>query len=510
MPPWSLRDQTCIAGIGTTDYGVFPDTDAYGLGFAALQRAVDDCGIRFDEIDGLIVNRISSYERFASMAGLNPQFCLHTPGEGRFSGASLMLAAQAIATGNAEVVALVYGNDGKSAGVRYGGEPGPWVPAGFTSPGAIHAMMFQRHMDQYGTRSEDLAHISVAFRRHAGHNPGAVMQKPITVEDHQASRFICEPLHLFDYCLINDGGVAWIMTTPERARDLKKPPVLVSGFARRDSFDDASLPRADYWYTALHDIASKVYERAGIARDELDGLMLYDNFTPSVLFLLEGLGFCKPGEGGDFVRDGTLALGQGRWPTNTSGGHLSESYMQGWALVAEAVRQCRREAGDRQIPDCNSVLYACAANIACAAILQEGRLMATDPPQPRRDPISKTFWEACDEHRLIAQRCEQTGRFWLPPSPLSPYAHSDAWTWEALAGTGTIETWAVMHQRYFPDFPETIPYNVIQVRLDEGPAWISNLIDTERDPEQGLRVAVRFVDYGEGDGRWSFPKFVLA
>jgi acetyl-CoA acetyltransferase len=370
MPDWSLRDRTCIAGIGTTAYGVFPETDDYGLGLEALRGAVADCGIGFDEIDGLIVNRIPSYERFAEMAGLRPQFCLHTVGEGRFSGVSLMLAAQAIATGNAEVVALVYGNNGKSAGMRYGGEAGPWAPAGFTSPGAIHAMMFQRHMAAYGTRSEDLAHVAVAFREHATRNPAAVMRDPIGVADHQRSRFVCEPLHLFDYCLINDGGVAWIMTTPERARDLAKPPVLVSGFARRDSFDDASFPRTDYWYPALSDIASKVYERAGIAREELDGLMLYDNFTPTVLFTLEGLGFCRPGESGEFVRDGALALGRGRWPTNTNGGHLSESYMQGWGLIAEAVRQCRGEAGERQISDCRSVLYACAANIATSVIFR--------------------------------------------------------------------------------------------------------------------------------------------
>ena len=370
MPTWSMRDRTCIAGVGTTEYGVFPETDAYGLGFEALRRAVDDCGIAFEEIDGLVVNRIASYERCAEMAGLRPRFCVPTPGEGRFSGGSLMLAAQAIATGNAHVVALVYGNNGKSSGERYGGEAGPWTPAGFTSPGAIHAMMYRRHMDEYGSTSEDLAHISVAFRKHAALNPGAVMKKPITVEDHQSSRFICEPLHLFDYCLINDGGVAWIMTTPERARDLAKPPVLVSGFARRDSFDQASFPRSDFWRPALEDIASVVYQRAGIARDELDGLMLYDNFTPAVLFMLEGLGFCKPGEGGAFVRDGTLELGRGRWPTNTSGGHLSESYMQGWALIVEAVRQCRGEAGARQIPDCRAVQYACAANIASSVIFR--------------------------------------------------------------------------------------------------------------------------------------------
>lgn len=134
--------------------------------------------------------------------------------------------------------------------------------------------------------------------------------------------------------------------------------------------------------------------------------------------------------------------------------------------------------------------------------------MPADPPQPRRDRWNTPFWAACDEHRLIAQRCARTGRFWLPPGPLSPYAHSRDWSWEPLTGTGTIETWAQMHQRYFADFPETLPYNVVQVRFDEGPAWISNLIETDREPRQGMRVAVRFVDFGGGDTRWSYPKFV--
>ena len=367
---WPLRDRAAIVGVGTTEYGVFPETDEYGLGFQALGRALGDCGLDYGDVDGLVVNRIASYERFAEMAGLRPRFCVPTPGEGRFAAVSLMLAVQAVATGNADVVACVYGNDGKSRGARYGGEPGPWVPFGFTSPGAVHAMMFRRHMLQYGTKSEDLAHISVAFRKHAALNPAAVMTKPITVEDHQSSRFICDPLHLFDYCLINDGGVAWIVTSPERARDLPHAPVLVGGFDRRDSFDAAAFPRDDYWYPALADIAANVYERAGIDREEVDGLMLYDNFSAAVLFLLEGLGFCKPGEGGAFVRDGTLELGRGRWPTNTSGGHLSESYMQGWALIAEAVRQCRGECGPRQIPDCRVVQYACAANIAASILFR--------------------------------------------------------------------------------------------------------------------------------------------
>jgi len=370
MADWAMRDKACIVGVGTTDYGNFPETDAYGLGVAALNKALEDSGLGYGDIDGLITNRIA-YERFAEIVDVKPQFMMQTEMHGRFSAVSLMLAAQALATGAANVVALVYGNNGRSAQMTYGGGAGLWSPWGFTSPGANHAMMFRRHMAQFGTTSEDLAHISVAFRHHATMNPQAVMRKPITVEDHQNSRFICDPLHLLDYCLINDGGVAWIMTTPERAKDLRKPPVYVSGYARQDDFSTASVPPDDYWYPSLQKVASQVYGRAGVTRDDIDGLMIYDNFTPTVLFALEGMGFCPQGEGGAFVRDGTLQLGTGRWPTNTSGGHLSESYMQGWALIAETVRQLRGECGDRQIPDCEVLQYICATNISSSIILRK-------------------------------------------------------------------------------------------------------------------------------------------
>lgn len=360
-----------MVGVGTTDYGSFPDNDSYGLGAEALRLAADDAGISIDEIDGLIVNRIPSYERFAEIMRINPQYCHLTEMPGRFSGVSMMMAAQALATGAAKVVALVYGNNGRSVRMKYGGGDSEWAPWGFTSPGATHAMMFRQHMEEYGTTSEDLAHIATAFRKHASLNPAAVRRDPITIEDHQNSRFICDPLRLLDYCQINDGGVAWIMTTADRAKDMRQTPVYLSGYARQDNFTHASLPNTEYWRPELQKVAQETYSRAGIAQDEVDGLMIYDNFSPTVLFSLEGMGFCEPGEGGQFVRDGMLELGRGRWPTNTSGGHLSESYMQGWALIAEAVRQVRGECGPRQIPDCDVVQYICATNITLSAIFRK-------------------------------------------------------------------------------------------------------------------------------------------
>jgi len=365
-----MRDKICFVGVGTTQYGSFPDNDSYGLGAEALSLAVEDAGISYDDIDGMIVNRIPSYERFAEIARINPRYCLLTEMPGRFSAVSMMLAADALLSGSANVVALVYGNNGRSVRMNYGGGDGHWAPWGFTSPGAIHGMMYRNHMERFGTTSEDLAHIAVAFRKHAQLNPVAMRRDDMTIEDHQNSRLICDPLHMFDYCQINDGGVAWIMTTTERALDMKQKPVYLSGFARQDNFTHAAVPNLEYWYPELQKVSSQVYQRAGIDRDAVKGLGIYDNFTPTVLFSLDGMGFCKQGEGGQFVRNGTLELGRGRWPTNTSGGHLSDSYMQGWAIIAEMVRQVRGEGGDRQIPDCDVMQYICSTNIAMSAIFR--------------------------------------------------------------------------------------------------------------------------------------------
>lgn len=371
MDARAMRDQICMVGVGNTSYGNFPETDSYGLGIEALNKALDDAGLTIDDIDGTIINRIPSYERFSEMAGLkNQRFSLQLQSSGRMSAVSVMAAAAALASGQAKCIALVYGNNGRSVRQTYGGaEDAIWAPWGFTSPGARHAMMFRRHMELYGTTSRQLAHISTAFRDHAALNPDAVMRKPFSIEDHQASRFITEPLRLLDYCLINDGGVALIMTTADRAKDMKKKPVYITAMGRQDDYVDSTYFTAndDLWYSPLNRIAGHIYDDADIKRSDVDALMIYDNFTPTVVFSLEGMGFCGRGEGGPFVAEGHLRLGSDL-PTNTSGGHLSESYMQGWALIGEAVRQARGECGERQVKDCRIVQYICATTI-CASII---------------------------------------------------------------------------------------------------------------------------------------------
>jgi acetyl-CoA acetyltransferase len=370
-----IRNQVAVAGVGHTTYGKLPEYNPYDLGMIALDAALEDAGLTTADIDGLVVCRIPDYQLFAQTAGLDVRFGMVTPGQGRMSGPTIQLGAMAIASGVANTVALVYGNDGRSAGAKYGGPGdryggggvGPWLPYGMTSPGAAHAVMFQRHMHVYGTTSEQLAAVPVAFRKHAILNPEAVMRTPMTIADHQQSRFIAEPLHLFDYCLINDGGVAIILTTAERARDGRQKPVYLRGIAQGADLPDSLVPPDDFWHAAMRECATSVYEMAGVGRDDLDALMIYDNFSPTVLFSLEGFGFCKPGESGDWVQGGRIELG-GEYPTNTDGGHLSNSYMQGWALNVEAVRQVRGTCGPRQVEDARLVQFMCAAPLVSSII----------------------------------------------------------------------------------------------------------------------------------------------
>jgi acetyl-CoA acetyltransferase len=227
--------------------------------------------------------------------------------------------------------------------------------------------MFRRHQAQYGTTTEQLGAVSVTFRSHAERNPTAIMRRPITVADHEESRPIVLPLRLLDYCLINDGGAALVVTGVERAADGPHPVVRILATASAGDLRSDSFPPDDFWFAAFSRCAERVFADAGVTPADVGCTQIYDNFTPNVLFTLEGFGFCPPGEAGPFCADGGLAL-DGRLPSNTSGGHLSESYMQGWTLNVEAVRQARGEAGERQAPDTDVVMYMAGAPI-CSAVV---------------------------------------------------------------------------------------------------------------------------------------------
>jgi acetyl-CoA acetyltransferase len=193
------------------------------------------------------------------------------------------------------------------------------------------------------------------------------MRQPFDLETYLNSRYICEPLRLLDYCLINDGGVALILTTEDRAKDLPQKPVYVRSMAQRSSFTDSTFPPEDFWRGPMQSASQETFSRLDVKQADMDALMVYDNFSPTVLFSLEGFGYCNVGEGGSFIEGGRLKL-DGQFPTNTSGGHLSESYMQGWALQLEAVRQLRGSCGDRQVANARNIHYMAAAPVITSIV----------------------------------------------------------------------------------------------------------------------------------------------
>jgi acetyl-CoA acetyltransferase len=380
----ALRDAACIVGIGETDYaldyerhrGGAVSHDSYGYAATAFARALADSGVNKGEIDAVVTAGPISDERICEVLGVNPAWTASAD-----AGRAVIQAATWIASGLANTVALIYGNNQRSGGTQYGGPRATggdgrlsyvyYAPWGMTSQGALYAMMFRRHMGLYGTTQEELGHIAVAERRWAESNPNAVMRKPMDIDAYLAARYVCEPLRLFDYCLVNDGGVCLIMTRPDRAADLAQPPVYVSGFASAELDVDATQlrPRMVDFYRPAHDrVRAQVYEMSGVAQGDIDALQVYDSFTCHVLFALEGFGFCSEGEGGAFVATGALGPG-GALPVNTSGGMLSESYMQGWNHQAEIARQLRGQAGARQLDGCSAIQYISDASGKCASII---------------------------------------------------------------------------------------------------------------------------------------------
>ncbi len=361
-----------VAGVGHTDWvgdwarvrnNEKPD-DSYGYAAKALVVALKDAGIDKSEIDGLIVGPTTAYERMAEILGIDPKW-----GDQADAVLSVAQAVMAIETGQAETIALVYGNDQRSGQIQYGGPQAmggdaflsyiyhaPW---GLTSQGALYALTFQAYKHATGFSDADLGRVAVAQREWSSLNPNAVMRKRISIDDYLNAPYICEPLRLFDYCMINDGGVALIITTAEKAKSMKQPPVYIEGLGRRDLNSKATSlePRlTEFYHPAQEDCARQAFDMAGIGPQDIDILQVYDSFSVHIPLALEGYGYCRKGEAAKFLSESGMGP-SGKLPINTSGGHLSESYMQGWAHQIESVRQLRGECGDRQVHNCKRVHY---------------------------------------------------------------------------------------------------------------------------------------------------------
>ncbi|MGF7160409.1 acetyl-CoA acetyltransferase [Rhodoligotrophos appendicifer] len=377
----TLTDKIAIAGVGATAQGKLPGRTALDLGIEAFTLALNDAGLAKHDIDGLLTMPGTTspegslhYLRLGEALGVNPRYTGSLTMGGGTAGALVQMAALAIHAGLATTIACVFGDTAKTGGVKFdrasGGEV-PWSHWGMMGAAANSAIAADRHMHAYGTTSRQLAEVAVACRHHASLNPDAVMREPITIEDHQASRWIVRPLRLLDCCLISDGGVCIIVTSTERARDLRQPPAVIAGCGQ--AYTAQTLEAERWWYVPHQRTALEAaFRMAGVTPADIDVAQLYDNFTISVILWLEHAGFCEEGEGGAFVEGGRIRLG-GALPVNTAGGNLSESYMEGWLHVVEGVRQIRGAGGARQVDGARHCLVTgrgMALNCANAMILR--------------------------------------------------------------------------------------------------------------------------------------------
>ena len=345
----TLRDRVAIAGIGETDYSRDSGRSELVLALEAIRAALDDAGLEPHDVDGIMrwtVDTTGESEIAANLGVPDLRWFGEISQAGNVGAALVAHAAAAIVAGLAEVVVVYRGVNGRS-GRRYGrgdvtgrggrGAAAFTEPFGMLTPQHGLAMTTRRRMHEFGTTSRQFGAAAVAIRQHANRNPRAVFYgQELTLEDHQQSRLVVEPFHLFDCCLETDGGGAIVVTSAERARDLRQPAAVIRAAAQ-------SGPGAARGYVDTTAVATapRLWAMAGLGPSEVDVVQIYDHFSPFVIFALEDYGFCERGEGGPFVEAGEIAWDGGSLPVNTSGGHLSEAYLQGMNQLLEAVRQAR-------------------------------------------------------------------------------------------------------------------------------------------------------------------------
>jgi len=352
-----------IAGLGLTDVGKVYERSATDLAAEAVRLAAADAGLAITDIDGLLVSPGTQGAPKLSLQKVLGMRDLRLLAEIGALGASpammIAYAAASIACGDASAVACVFADaplrEKGSARDAFGTQRAP--STGFASyhagigaitPNIFYAMAARRHFETYGTTSEHLGAIAVAQRGWAKDNPAAQFRTPLTLDEHQASRLIADPLHLLDCCLVSNGGAAVIVTSAQHARDLAQPPVDVLGWGQAHPGTLMHHDSAFGLRTGAAVAGPAALKMAGVTVHDVDLLELYDSYTYTVLITLEDYGFCQKGQGGDFVSDGTLGRG-GTLPCNTGGGQLSGYYLTGFTPVIEAVIQGRRQAGARQV-----------------------------------------------------------------------------------------------------------------------------------------------------------------
>lgn len=350
-----------IAGIGETADTRGSGQSVVSLQLAAAQAACVDAGIAPSAIDGIVTCSVGAViaEEFVTNFDIADQ-CLsaHVPMGGASCVAALQIAVGAIATGACRHVLIPAGRNGYSRS-RVSGRIAEMpqmdpvtefeAPLGSLAPAQHYAVMARRHMEVYGTTSRQLGRIAVAMRQHAILNGRALMTKPMTLADHQASRMIADSFRLFDCCLGSDGAAAVIVSAADHAARVHAHPAQILAVAEGHPESPMAITqRADMTVLGIAKAAARVWDMAGVGPEDTDVAELYDCFTYTVLCQLEDLGFCRKGEGGRFVESGAIELG-GRLPVNTHGGLLSQAHVSGMNHIVELVRQLRGEAGAAQV-----------------------------------------------------------------------------------------------------------------------------------------------------------------
>lgn len=361
---WMKSERTAaIVGVAESDLGKTPNKNVLQLQAQAAKAALDDAGLKKDDVDALFTAGNWAWApnlMLAEYLGLNTKYTDSTNIGGSSFEAHVGHAMAGIKAGLFNVALITYGstnrtNPGKGT---FGAPLTTQYEQPYGLPGTVgsYALAAMRHMYEYGTTSEQLAEIAVATRKWAALNEKAYKREPIDISDVLDSRLICEPLHLLDCCLVTDGGGAVIVASKEVAERAKKSPVWILGHGEANSHNTiTNMP--DLTVTSALESGQRAFEMAGVSRAEIDVAEIYDSFTITVLLTLEALGFCEPGEGGDFVSGQRTAPG-GSFPMNTNGGGLSYCHpgMYGIFLLIEAVRQLRRECEVRQVSDAEIAL----------------------------------------------------------------------------------------------------------------------------------------------------------
>jgi acetyl-CoA acetyltransferase len=381
-------DKAAVAGIGATEFSKDSGRSEMRLACEAVAAAIEDAGLQPSDVDGMVTytadtNPEIEIARSIGIGELTFFSRIHHGG-GAACG-TVQQAVLAVTTGVADVV-VCYRAFNERSGNRFGaGVQGRapianaemahfswYAPFGLLTPAQWVAMFGQRYLHEYGATSEDFGRVSVADRKHAATNPKAwFYEQPITLEDHQNSRWIVEPLHLLDCCQESDGAQALVVTSVERARDLPHRPAVIRAAAQGAGVDQHMM--TSYYRDSIVGLpemglcARQLYESTGLGPDSFQTAVLYDHFTPFVLCQLEEFGFCKPGEAKDFVKDGRIELG-GDLPINTHGGQLGEAYIHGMNGIAEGVRQVRGTSVN-QVPDVEHVLVTAGTGVPTSALI---------------------------------------------------------------------------------------------------------------------------------------------